>query len=116
MSGRYNMEKQDIYNNLCSYDKRSPDYDEEDGEFRKPRDKCFCDNCFYGRDELALEILNIKPAQPLSGDTMHNNNLDYCSKETAKMVVDTLHNNIVSSATKHMIKVGLKRDCVDIQK
>jgi hypothetical protein len=53
-----------VYAALCVYDKRSPCWvdllmcDPETNQ--KPRDKCFCDNCFYGRDRLALEILRLK--------------------------------------------------------
>ena len=51
----YNMTLEEVYENLCSYDKRSPCY--SDDLDRKPRLNCFCDNCFYGRDKLALELL-----------------------------------------------------------
>jgi hypothetical protein len=49
------MEKEQILTNLCIYDKRHPDYDiglENDRE-----DVCYCDNCFYGRHQLANELL-----------------------------------------------------------
>jgi hypothetical protein len=55
------MELEYIYSKLCWYDKRHPDYDEQENEGTKPRVNCFCDNCFYGRDELALEILKTRP-------------------------------------------------------
>jgi hypothetical protein len=32
------------------------EYDEGD----VPRDDCFCDNCTYGRDSLAIEILLLR--------------------------------------------------------
>ena len=52
------MEKEEILTNLCSYDKRNPDYnidleDDRDGA-------CYCDNCFYGRHQLANELLKYK--------------------------------------------------------
>lgn len=50
------MERKDIYENLCSYDKRSPYYDPENNKAKKC---CWCDNCFYGRTVLALEILRL---------------------------------------------------------
>lgn len=53
------MERKDIYENLCSYDKRSPDYDPEDDPKPKSKTGCYCDNCFYGRTSLALEILRL---------------------------------------------------------
>lgn len=55
------MTKNEIYSNLCAYDKRSTDYiePEDDEDEKEPRKNCFCDNCFYSRDELALEILKL---------------------------------------------------------
>ena len=51
------------YDNLCSYDPRNPDYadltmfyDPED-EPRQPKTDCYCDNCFRGKDRLALIII-----------------------------------------------------------
>jgi hypothetical protein len=45
----------EITENLCSYDPRNPNYIECG---REPRVDCRCDNCFYGRDLLAREILD----------------------------------------------------------
>lgn len=67
------MEKEEVLSNLCSYDKRNPDcsYDDEDikdheenllREAKKRGHKntrCFCDNCFHGRTELAKYILKL---------------------------------------------------------
>jgi hypothetical protein len=48
--------------NLCFFDPRNPNNIID--EFDKPRtdrkEKCYCDNCFYGRDKLALEILRLQ--------------------------------------------------------
>jgi hypothetical protein len=51
---------------LCQYDVDHPDYAarkaaaEAYGEEPEPRNpKCACDNCFYGRDRLAREILRL---------------------------------------------------------
>lgn len=56
------MDEETVLENLCNYDKRNPNsiiYEDEDD--REPRgDECYCDNCFYGRDKLALEILRLK--------------------------------------------------------
>ena len=51
------MEKDSIYVCLCAYDLRNPNnvVDQELG-ITKP-DNCSCDNCFYGRTELAEEII-----------------------------------------------------------
>lgn len=51
------MNIQEIYSNLCYYDKRNPDYVEHTAPLSS---KCYCDNCFYGRTELAREILKTK--------------------------------------------------------
>ena len=60
------MEKQEVFKRLCSYDPRSPDYQDlrvcgfEPEEIKEPRrEDCYCDNCFRGKDELALEILRL---------------------------------------------------------
>ncbi len=55
------MNNEEVLSNLCYYDKRNPDmcFTEED-DVIEPRNNCYCDNCFYGRDALALEILKLK--------------------------------------------------------
>lgn len=56
------MEHKEVLMNLCMHDPRNPD-NKDDPEFAdvyKAREKCYCDNCFYGRTRLALEILRIK--------------------------------------------------------
>lgn len=50
---------------LCVYDKRYTSYSYTDEEEPpKPRgegrQRCCCDNCFYGRDALAMEILRLQ--------------------------------------------------------
>lgn len=46
-----------IADNLCTYDPRSSNFIQLDGEDPwPPRTNCACDNCFYGRDALALEL------------------------------------------------------------
>lgn len=50
------------YSDLCYHDPRNPHYTElglED-ERESPRPKgCACDNCFYGRDRLAVEVIRL---------------------------------------------------------
>jgi hypothetical protein len=59
------MELSEVVENLCSHDPRNPDwanlyaYDDPE-DIREPRKDCFCDNCFYRRDRLALEILRLR--------------------------------------------------------
>ena len=54
---------QQAYANLCSYDPRSPEYEDltmfndPEDEPRQPRTDCYCDNCFKGNDSLALIII-----------------------------------------------------------
>ena len=52
------MIEEDILEDLCVYDPRSPYFTEL---LDKPESKdCYCDNCFYGRSKLAIEILKLK--------------------------------------------------------
>lgn len=54
---------EEIYNYLCWHDKRHPLYMAmimpHEEEIQQPRINCLCDNCFYGRDKLAMEILRL---------------------------------------------------------
>ncbi len=59
------MTNEQILSNLCDYDTRNPDFLEwpdyyEESDKRQPRTDCSCDNCFYRRDALALEILALQ--------------------------------------------------------
>jgi len=50
------MELKEIYEKLCWNDVRNPDNDPNYPN--APRSKsCMCDNCFYGRDKLAVALL-----------------------------------------------------------
>jgi len=54
------MELEIIKSKLCWYDLRNTDSsmnEEDKKEFNKENEKCNCDNCFYGRHELANELL-----------------------------------------------------------
>ncbi len=62
------MNKTQILEKLCYYDARNPNgvIDEFDGaeiieshkrQMLKPHAYCSCDNCFYGRDEMAQNML-----------------------------------------------------------
>lgn len=58
------MEIAEIVGYLCVRDSRNPDFidfvelfDEEENP--EPRVDCQCDNCYYNRDILALEILRL---------------------------------------------------------
>lgn len=60
------MNYQKILESLCTYDLRNPegiisfylDQEDLDDEIKYPdRVDCACDNCFYGRTQLAIELL-----------------------------------------------------------
>ena len=64
------MDRNEVYTNLCYYDNRNPDgyyspgnkgllWDNEDEIILPRQDDCYCDNCFYSRDDLALEIIRL---------------------------------------------------------
>ena len=59
------MEQEQILSSLCAYDKRNPDCIFDDEEIEDHNRKvskacpCYCDNCFYGRAQLAEHILSI---------------------------------------------------------
>lgn len=53
------MKLSKLYENLCSYDTRNPHYDAEyDSDFEARSISCYCDNCFYGRDKLAMSMID----------------------------------------------------------
>lgn len=55
----------EILSKLCHKDKRNPDGQysytspEDLDDIPEPRVKCSCDNCFYGKDQLAMEIIRL---------------------------------------------------------
>lgn len=50
-----------ILEKLCIYDPANPNYTRSDDPMPPPRQKgCYCDNCFYGRDALAMEAIRLK--------------------------------------------------------
>lgn len=55
------MQQKEIYSKLCVYDSRHPEFSRfEESERVSPRLDCHCDNCHYGRDRLAVEILRLQ--------------------------------------------------------
>lgn len=53
--------------NLCTYDRRysyfevtALSYDTQEETPEAMRENCMCDNCFYGRSELANELLRLR--------------------------------------------------------
>jgi hypothetical protein len=69
------MDLKNIQSRLCYYDKRNPDSlaDEDEMEYHKSKliegKGCSCDNCFYGRTELAEEILRLNSKENESFNT-----------------------------------------------
>lgn len=56
------MTKDEVRQNLCYKDAAHPDYIDNYGyldydEMPEPRKRCYCDNCFSGCDDLAVELL-----------------------------------------------------------
>jgi hypothetical protein len=54
------MNTEEILSRLCTYDPRNPDHIELGDDSPPPREACYCDNCFYGRDRMALHILDLQ--------------------------------------------------------
>jgi hypothetical protein len=52
------MTREQVYERLCYHDTRNPHYDTENVTLNV-RNECTCDNCFRGKDELALEVLRL---------------------------------------------------------
>lgn len=54
----------EVLGSLCCYDRRNPlwfgDQSYEDADVPPRQHGCGCDNCFYGRDKLAMEILRLR--------------------------------------------------------
>jgi hypothetical protein len=53
----------DVYRALCTHDSRHPDYESlywDEDPMPTPQPDCSCDNCFYGRTELANEIIRLR--------------------------------------------------------
>lgn len=70
------MQREEVYYSLCRYDLRNPNYDAPDEDWDEvctPRKDCCCDNCFYGRDRLAVALL----------EEMDKNNL--CTTESREI-------------------------------
>lgn len=56
------MTDKEIRRNLCVHDERNPEYVKYEPKYHR-KDPCFCDNCFYGRTELANELIRVKQKQ-----------------------------------------------------
>ena len=57
------ISEREIKSNLCYYDPRNQNDSlgaDEDEDYPQPRKKCSCDNCFYGRDKLAIQLLQAR--------------------------------------------------------
>jgi hypothetical protein len=61
-----------VKDNLCMYDKDSAHfipYEEWEPE-HPPRVRCYCDNCYYGRDKLAVRIKELELLLDKSGSQL----------------------------------------------
>lgn len=60
------MKTIDVLAQFCHRDYRHPDFESRFADEillsnePTPRDNCYCDNCFSGRDKLAVEILRLR--------------------------------------------------------
>lgn len=54
------MTEKELFEHLCINDPRSPYFDAEAAEGRKPGVDCSCDDCFTGRHELVMALLSGK--------------------------------------------------------
>jgi hypothetical protein len=61
------MNTQEVLENLCVYDARHPSWVNFREEYadQEPRKNCYCDNCFYGRDKMAVFILSLLKEESL---------------------------------------------------
>ena len=53
------MTLKEVMTNLCYHDMRNPDFDMFTEHPKFPVEDCKCDNCFYGRSELAEIIMKM---------------------------------------------------------
>lgn len=62
------MTRDEVLRSLCDWDRRNPEFEvlsmnydlnDPDDQPPQPRTACYCDNCFYGRDEMAVYILEL---------------------------------------------------------
>lgn len=73
--------------NLCYYDHRNPDHmRDEDGPLGR-KEPCHCDNCFTGRNDLALVIMGLLEVSRMNRerrailarvDDVLSNSKDFC--------------------------------------
>lgn len=57
------MSEREIKSELCYYAPENPNNNlgaYEDEDYPQPRNECSCDNCFYGRDKLAMQLLQAR--------------------------------------------------------
>ncbi len=63
------MNKTEILENLCAYDKRNPDF--LDINLKANRETCHCCNCLKGRSKLARELLKYKKIEKAITDDIN---------------------------------------------
>lgn len=128
------MKSLGVEDRLCNYDPRNPMFEDlascYDAKDLVPRarENCSCDNCVYGRDALAVEILDLREQlsklvvgqstyEPVTSDstcyttTAHgfnvcgeisgdsNGDTSELTPADVHMILDSIHTNIVY--TKH---------------
>lgn len=53
------MKKEEIYESLCIHDIRNPNWCDDIDFPIEPRNNCYCDSCFRGKDKLAVYLLSL---------------------------------------------------------
>lgn len=98
------MENIKVRENLCIYNPLYPYYDKENNQFHKKKSICYCDNCFSGRNELALEILKLQEQKKL---------LDYATKavQTLGFTLQTgKRYDYYLTGSKGLVRLSLRAD------
>lgn len=90
-----NMKKSDILYKLCSYDVRNPMYNEmfglyDDDDKPKRSKDCSCDNCFYGRDEMAVYMLKSIELLEYAADALQDMEENGYNNSTAMRIYEHL--------------------------
>lgn len=98
------MTNEEIHTKLCFHDPRNPNYNELDSirvkETWKSRkyvpEQCYCDNCFYGRTELAEQLLLLK-----NNNTVDPNLLD--DDELKRLIYEDWEDEIKNEDPRKMV-------------
>ena len=90
---------EDYRENFCHFDERNPDNTRHiynDDELATLTEDCRCDNCFYGRHELAeyIEVLKGKA--------------DYLTREVAKLATEAVARDLEYARLEREVAEAMK--------